>query len=647
MVTVNLDVEDGLVNGACGILKHIITQPNSTEITKIFIDFQSKTVGRKALSASKDSMSARDIDLNLTPISKSRNKINALEKISYQMVRHQFPVVAAEALTIHKSQGQTYNEICLDLTNCRRITKAMLYVALSRTTDLKGIYIIDNFKPPKYRSKQSDPILVELARLKSDKMLTLSYNNLNEFTEKSIVFLNIRSLNKHLNKIIKDKWYSRHEILIFAETRTISTDLLVIPNYNVIFRSDNFTERRSRGIVIFAKIDSNVKVIKHLVEYEKCNDVYKSHIDLVSLEFDNISIITGYKSPGVRNEVLRKNFISTINTLNNDNEIIVLGDFNKNMFDENQSSFLKELMSSYNLKPLLSENEYTTDHKTQIDVIFSNVSYNICSTYETYFSDHKPIFICLENHSNNILERNLSNLFSSLEIKKELNNKNQENEMITEEINLNSNHDINELKCMEHNESFAENIPERYISRNLLRDITLTNEEKMILCTEGTLLNDSHINKFAYLLNSQFSFKHQDVLYLQCTKYIKEIQEDTPNIQILYSGNLGAEVIGHWICSYYDGEILHIYDSAHFNSLMTEHKAYINKLYPYKPKIVFHNVQAQSNATDCGLFAIAFAVSICFKENPENVLYDIKYMRSHLQKIFSENIITPFPKFSD
>ena len=169
MVTVNLDVEDGLVNGACGILKHIITQPNSTEITKIFIDFQSKTVGRKALSASKDSMSARDIDLNLTPISKSRNKINALEKISYQMVRHQFPVVAAEALTIHKSQGQTYNEICLDLTNRRRITKAMVYVALSRTTDLKGIYIIGNFKPPKCRSKQSDPILIELARLKRDR----------------------------------------------------------------------------------------------------------------------------------------------------------------------------------------------------------------------------------------------------------------------------------------------------------------------------------------------------------------------------------------------------------------------------------------------------------------------------------------------
>ena len=202
----------------------------------------------------------------------------------------------------------------------------MLYVALSRTTDLKSIDIIGNFKPPKCRSKQSDPILVELARLESDQMLTLSYNNLNEFTEESIVFLNIRSSNKHLNKIIKDKWYSRHEILIFAETPTISTDLLVIPNYNVIFRSDNFTERRSRGIVIFAKIDSNVKVIKHLAEHEKCNDVYKSHIDLVSLEFDDISIITGYKSPGVRNEVFRKNFISAINMLYNNIEIIVLGD---------------------------------------------------------------------------------------------------------------------------------------------------------------------------------------------------------------------------------------------------------------------------------------------------------------------------------
>lgn len=49
MITVNIDVGDGLVNGACGVLKYVQMKFGQPET--VFIDFQSENVGRKAKSS--------------------------------------------------------------------------------------------------------------------------------------------------------------------------------------------------------------------------------------------------------------------------------------------------------------------------------------------------------------------------------------------------------------------------------------------------------------------------------------------------------------------------------------------------------------------------------------------------------------------
>jgi hypothetical protein len=61
--------------------------------------------------------------------------------------------------------------------------------------------------------------------------------------------------------------------------------------------------------------------------------------------------------------------------------------------DDNNQSFLKKLMiSRSNLKSLLPSETVTTNLRTQIDVIFSNMQFVRSGVYETYFSYHKPIF---------------------------------------------------------------------------------------------------------------------------------------------------------------------------------------------------------------------------------------------------------------
>jgi len=52
----------------------------------------------------------------------------------------QYPIRLAWALTIHKSQGQTYESACIDLTTSV-FAAGQMYVALSRCTSLEGLYL--------------------------------------------------------------------------------------------------------------------------------------------------------------------------------------------------------------------------------------------------------------------------------------------------------------------------------------------------------------------------------------------------------------------------------------------------------------------------------------------------------------------------
>lgn len=53
--------------------------------------------------------------------------------------------------------------------------------------------------------------------------------------------------------------------------------------------------------------------------------------------------------------------------------------------------------------------------------------------------------------------------------------------------------------------------------------------------------------------------------------------------------------------------------------------------------------QRQANGFDCGVFAIAFAVSLAFGDNPALLAYDPKRLGTHLKKCFSTRELKPFP----
>lgn len=80
----------------------------------------------------------------------------------------QYPIKLAYAISIHKSQGQSFDNITVDLTNCW--TPGLGYVALSRATSLKGISLLRNESNGRVLNKNAILVTEESINIKKDIM---------------------------------------------------------------------------------------------------------------------------------------------------------------------------------------------------------------------------------------------------------------------------------------------------------------------------------------------------------------------------------------------------------------------------------------------------------------------------------------------
>jgi len=110
MLTTNVDVSDGLVNGARGEVVHVVTN-NSSQVTSLLVRFDNNRVGYKAIQTSQ----YRSRFPHAVPLSKYEVVFFAKGKRGSEIKRLQFPLTLAWATTIHKVQGLTLDEIVVDM----------------------------------------------------------------------------------------------------------------------------------------------------------------------------------------------------------------------------------------------------------------------------------------------------------------------------------------------------------------------------------------------------------------------------------------------------------------------------------------------------------------------------------------------------
>ena len=218
MIVLNQDVSDGLTNGTTGILKNYVpkaegfrSDPASELIDpkRLYFDFLEDDIGQKVRDNQDNEPFYKDdrmynnkevgVDKKWTLMKFDETVIKEEEELKkdFHVVRIQFQIIPCEALTIHKSQGQTYKSvaICID----QNLTQTLLYVAMSRVTTLNGLYFFSDidknrkyFLPLRIRSMtanakkkeieriQGTPTKLEMKRLRRDALMVNRFPFLEE-----------------------------------------------------------------------------------------------------------------------------------------------------------------------------------------------------------------------------------------------------------------------------------------------------------------------------------------------------------------------------------------------------------------------------------------------------------------------------------
>ena len=110
MVIANIDTEDGLVNGAVGTLwewdyeTNIKTQEK--RVFRVWIEFEDESIGNKT----RNKYISTESRNGWTPIERRKEESHIKATQIVKFTRHQFPIVPSQAMTIHKSQGATYEK---------------------------------------------------------------------------------------------------------------------------------------------------------------------------------------------------------------------------------------------------------------------------------------------------------------------------------------------------------------------------------------------------------------------------------------------------------------------------------------------------------------------------------------------------------
>lgn len=180
-LTVNICTNDGMVNGAQGILRNIIynsessIQENQTNNKKVItFDKPPKFVVIELLN--NEPGSYEQLPPKHVPIYPIKRKCKYTCKtrdgseITHEFQRIQLPITPAFALTEFKCQGTTLKKIIVDLEGGK--IGAGVYVMLSRVKKLEDIVILRPFNQTKLNIKIDPDLKKEIERLKKYSKIT-------------------------------------------------------------------------------------------------------------------------------------------------------------------------------------------------------------------------------------------------------------------------------------------------------------------------------------------------------------------------------------------------------------------------------------------------------------------------------------------
>ena len=385
-ICINIDIDDGLTNGAaCSVKKLDFRVPNSDRCSIIWALFESTKIGLKTRNKYRG-LYAKDIDRSWTPILEISRKFCVGRTNVNQVTRRQFPLRLAAAKTIHKSQGSTMQSAILDFGI--RKNDHMHYVGLSRVKSLEGIHIL---RLNENKISVSGSVYDEMMRMRRESMLSLVLPEIKHHDESfTIVYHNSRSLHKHFEDLKKDENMMNADIIAITESRLRTSDNTAnycLPDFEIT-RYDDFHSgyiRPFKGTVIYSKHEFSS--IQHLI----IHGVETTVIEVI-LRSTKFVLTFFYVSPQLASVKLFVKFLEQIlKSVEMGCPVLLMGDANIDFF--NQTSLSEYLQTNGMVQALPC---VTTDYGSCLDHIYikniPNTLWNCqCFTLESYYSDHKPV----------------------------------------------------------------------------------------------------------------------------------------------------------------------------------------------------------------------------------------------------------------
>ncbi|MEG1463193.1 MAG: ATP-binding domain-containing protein, partial [Anaerorhabdus sp.] len=356
MVTTNVDTSDGLVNGITGVLKKIdygaFTNNNNNNTDnnnnlssaerkplRVWLLFDDLNVGRMARRSQTNLRNNLTLNENWTMMEPRVVNINSHSyKSNLKLMRTQFPIFPAEALTVHKSQGSTFPRVTVYDVASRKLSRSLLYVACSRATTADGLTIVcknNKFVPPVSLFQNDSSLRREIERQSTAK-LELSFEHLlirdtSRFTCQ-IISHNVQSLRAHINQIRKDNVYLSSNIIMLQETWTLdNNEDYTIDGFYMISRIDApGSQPKPVGSCIYIR---NEMLSQITCTGSKLFQQGSDSVSIAFIVFSNDLYCSLYATPNCSSELILESLEFMLEHCQYTN-ITITGDFNTNFKDE-------------------------------------------------------------------------------------------------------------------------------------------------------------------------------------------------------------------------------------------------------------------------------------------------------------------------
>ena len=291
----------------------------------------------------------------------------------------------AWAVTVHKCQGLTLQEIVVDMKG--RCNHEQAYVALSHVTKFEKLHI-NNYN--RKQIKVSPSVEGEMNRLRTNILPPMPRPSVHDNQCLRIAHINIWGLKNKMEDIRNESDLLKADILCLNETRLDKYDKLDNTNPFGDERKIIRCDRNQNGGGVMIALSNKYRMVKQLLFGHPI-------LEIVSIQIcvpDPLNIIRVYRPPGYN----KTKFISDLTNILNDVcdvPTCLIGDFNEDLLDIAQpnkifTTLIKAGFIQHVKGPII-------DTGTLLDHFYT---LNICSikteVSDCYYSDHDIVFSCID-----------------------------------------------------------------------------------------------------------------------------------------------------------------------------------------------------------------------------------------------------------